>query len=59
MATSGKDTGGSQYFICQSPQPHLNGRYTLFGQVIKGMDVVEQIEYGDSVISVKVTDDGK
>jgi cyclophilin family peptidyl-prolyl cis-trans isomerase/HEAT repeat protein len=54
MATSGKDTGGSQYFICQSPQPHLNGRYTLFGNVIEGMDVVEKIEIGDLIKSVKI-----
>ncbi len=54
MATSGKDTGGSQYFICQSPQPHLNGRYTLFGNVIEGMDIVEKIEIGDLIKSVKI-----
>jgi cyclophilin family peptidyl-prolyl cis-trans isomerase/HEAT repeat protein len=54
MATSGKDTGGSQYFICQSPQPQLNGRYTLFGNVIEGMDVVERIEIGDLIKSVKI-----
>lgn len=54
MATSGKDTGGSQYFICQSPQPHLNGRYTLFGNVVAGMDVVEKTEIGDSIKSVKI-----
>jgi len=54
MATSGKDTGGSQYFICQSAQPHLNGRYTLFGNVIQGMDVVEKIEVGDRIKSVKI-----
>jgi len=54
MATSGKDTGGSQYFICQSPQPQLNGRYTLFGNVISGMDVVEKIEIGDLIKSVKI-----
>jgi len=54
MATSGKDTGGSQYFICQSPQPHLNGRYTLFGNVIEGMDVVEKIEIGGLIKSVKI-----
>jgi cyclophilin family peptidyl-prolyl cis-trans isomerase/HEAT repeat protein len=54
MATSGKDTGGSQYFICQSPQPHLNGRYTLFGNVIAGMEVFEKIEVGDLIKSVKI-----
>ncbi len=54
MATSGKDTGGSQYFICQSPQPHLNGRYTQFGRVLSGMDVVTQIEVGDMIQTIKI-----
>jgi cyclophilin family peptidyl-prolyl cis-trans isomerase/HEAT repeat protein len=54
MATSGKDTGGSQYFICQSPQPQLDGRYTLFGRVLNGLDVVEKIEIGDLIKSVKI-----
>jgi len=47
IAHSGKDTGGSQFFITHSPQPHLNGRYTIFGQVTKGMDVVDRIAQGD------------
>jgi len=47
MAHAGKDTGGSQFFITHSPQPHLNGRYTIFGQVTKGMNVVDQITQGD------------
>ncbi len=54
MATAGKDTGGSQYFICQSPQPHLNGRYTLFGQVVAGMDIVDQALVGDSITSITI-----
>lgn len=49
IATSGKDTGGSQFFITLSPQPHLNGRYTVFGQVVDGMDVVDQIVRGDII----------
>jgi cyclophilin family peptidyl-prolyl cis-trans isomerase len=40
MALSGKDTGGSQWFITHSPQPHLNGRYTIFARVIKGDEAV-------------------
>ncbi|MEW6730973.1 MAG: HEAT repeat domain-containing protein [Acidobacteriota bacterium] len=49
MALSGKDTGGSQFFICHSPQPHLDGGYTVFGQVIEGMDVVDKIVRGDII----------
>ena len=39
MALAGKDTGGSQWFVCHSAQPHLDGRYTVFGQVVDGMEV--------------------
>jgi len=49
IATSGRDTGGSQFFITHSPQPHLDGRYTVFGQVLSGMDVVDQIVVGDLI----------
>ncbi len=52
MATSGKDTGGSQYFICHSAQPHLDGRYTVFGKVITGLEIVDRIQLGDSITSV-------
>jgi cyclophilin family peptidyl-prolyl cis-trans isomerase/HEAT repeat protein len=54
MANSGKDSGGSQFFITLSPQPHLDARYTLFGKVIKGMEVVDQIERGDKILRVKI-----
>ncbi len=47
IAHDGKDTGGSQFFITLSEQPHLNGRYTIFGEVTKGMEVVDRIELGD------------
>lgn len=50
MAHAGKDTGGSQFFITQLPQPHLNGHYTAFGKVIEGMDVVDQILIFDYII---------
>jgi peptidyl-prolyl cis-trans isomerase B (cyclophilin B) len=48
MALSGKDTGGSQFFICHAPQPHLDGRYTIFGRVISGMNAVDEIQVGDT-----------
>jgi cyclophilin family peptidyl-prolyl cis-trans isomerase/HEAT repeat protein len=54
MALSGKDTGGSQFFITQSPQPHLNGRYTIFGQVTEGEDVVDTIEVGDIIQEIQL-----
>jgi cyclophilin family peptidyl-prolyl cis-trans isomerase/HEAT repeat protein len=48
MADSGKDTAGSQFFITQTAQPHLNGRYTVVGKVIRGMGAVDTIEEGDT-----------
>jgi len=54
MATSGRDTGGSQFFICLSDQPHLDGRYTAFGNVIEGQEFLDKIEIGDSIISIKI-----
>jgi peptidyl-prolyl cis-trans isomerase B (cyclophilin B) len=53
MAHAGKDTGGSQFFICHSPQPHLDGVHTVFGKT-PDMDVVNSIEPGDTIISVGV-----
>ncbi|MEQ1833471.1 MAG: peptidylprolyl isomerase, partial [Candidatus Eisenbacteria bacterium] len=52
MALSGKDTGGSQWFVTLSPQPHLNGRYTIFARVTRGMDVARRITQGARVYGV-------
>ena len=55
MALSGPDTGGSQYFITHSPQPHLDGGYTIFGRVSSGMNsVVDQTERGDRVETITI-----
>lgn len=54
MALSGKDTGGSQFFITHSPQPHLDGGYTIFGKVIEGMDVVNRIARDDRIESIEI-----
>ena len=56
MAHRGKDTGGSQFFICHSPQPHLDGVHTVFGQVSEGVDIVDAIRAGDRMIKVTVDD---
>ena len=54
MALSGKDTGGSQWFVTHSPQPHLDGGYTVFGRVTEGMEVVDRIARGDLIRSVQI-----
>jgi cyclophilin family peptidyl-prolyl cis-trans isomerase/HEAT repeat protein len=57
MALSGKDTGGSQWFVTHSPQPHLDGGYTVFGHVDDaGMKVVDKIARGDKIISVRIVE---
>lgn len=58
MALSGKDTGGSQWFVTHSPQPHLDGGYTVFGRVNENdMKTVDAIVRGDKIISVKIIGD--
>lgn len=54
MASAGKDTEGCQFFITHSPQPHLDGRYTLFGRVVKGLDVVDRIRTDDQIDSIVI-----
>ena len=54
MALSGKDTGGSQWFVTHAPQPHLDGGYTVFGRVVTGMDVVDKIVRGDIIQSIVI-----
>ena len=58
MASAGKDTEGSQFFITHSPQPHLDGRYTAFGQVVRSMKVVDRIIQGDRVLTAEVVRGG-
>lgn len=57
MALSGKDTGGSQWFVTHSPQPHLDGGYTVFGRVNEtGMKVVDKIVRGDKILTVRIVE---
>ena len=58
MANAGPNTNGSQFFITHSPQPHLNGRHTVFGKVIRGQEVVNALRQGDHMISVTVQEVG-
>jgi cyclophilin family peptidyl-prolyl cis-trans isomerase len=53
MALSGPDTGGSQYFITHSPQPHLDGHYTVFGRVVSGLPALDAIIQGDRILSIE------
>lgn len=54
MALSGPDTGGSQYFITHSPQPHLDGHYTVFGRVLSGYPALDRVVQGDRILSIMV-----
>jgi cyclophilin family peptidyl-prolyl cis-trans isomerase len=54
MASAGKDTESAQFFITHAPTIHLDGNYTIFAQVIEGMNVVHKLEIGDSMLKVEL-----
>lgn len=54
MANAGPNTNGSQFFICHAPQPHLDGRHTVFGKITSGLDILDQIRAGDTMTTVTV-----
>jgi len=56
MALDWKDTGGSQFFITHSPQPHLDARYTVFGHVVNGIEVIDRIQPWDVIRRVQIWD---
>lgn len=56
MANAGPNTNGSQFFVTHGPQPHLDGRHTVFGKVLEGQPVVDNIAQGDRLVSVRIAE---
>lgn len=57
MANSGPNTNGSQFFITYTPQHHLDGRHSVFGQLVEGMDVLESLEPGDVITRIIIEEE--
>ncbi len=57
MANAGPNTNGSQFFITHVACPHLDGRHSVFGKVLSGQDVVDSVEQGDKMVTVRVTEE--
>ncbi len=56
MANAGPNTNGSQFFITYDPQPHLNGKHSVFGQLTSGMDVLKTIENGEVIVGITIAE---
>ena len=54
MAHAGKNSGGSQFFLVRAPQTHLDGKHTLFGKIIEGLEIIDQLSNGDKMKRVTI-----
>jgi peptidyl-prolyl cis-trans isomerase B (cyclophilin B) len=54
MANSGSNTNGCQFFITYTPQHHLDGKHSVFGQLVEGMDVLKRLENGDTIVTIRI-----
>ena len=58
MAHAGKDTGGSQFFLVRAPQPHLDGKHTVFGKITEGLEIIDKLNNGDKMKQVIISEKG-
>jgi peptidyl-prolyl cis-trans isomerase B (cyclophilin B) len=58
MAHAGKDTGGSQFFLVRAPQPHLDGKHTVFGEITEGLEIIDKLRNGDKMNRVIISEKG-
>ncbi|MFX0123557.1 MAG: peptidylprolyl isomerase [Candidatus Hodarchaeota archaeon] len=56
MAHAGKDTGGSQFFLVRTPQPHLDGKHTVFGEITEGLEIIDKLRNGDKMTQVIISE---
>jgi peptidyl-prolyl cis-trans isomerase B (cyclophilin B) len=56
MAHAGRNTGGSQFYICYQPQPHLDGQHTVFGKVVSGMEHIDEVKGQDKMEKVEIVE---
>ncbi|MFX0015275.1 MAG: peptidylprolyl isomerase [Promethearchaeota archaeon] len=56
MAHAGRNTGGSQFFLVRAPQPHLDGKHTIFGEIIDGLEIIDKISNGDKMNRITIID---